>query len=112
MTLRAKLFHPATAIALLALVVAAGGPSWAATLVGTAGLRAGAVTTAKLAPGSVTTPKIRAGAVTSAKLARGAVQGPAIFDGAITGRKLSRSAVGTLASPPVRSAPRRSRMVR
>ena len=29
MTLRAKLFHPATAIALLALVVAAGGTSWA-----------------------------------------------------------------------------------
>jgi hypothetical protein len=100
MTLRAKLFHPATAIAVLALLAAAGGPSWAAGLVGTAGLRAGAVTTAKLAPGSVTTPKIKAGAVTTAKLARGAVQGTAIFDGAITRSKLSRGAVDSLVIVP------------
>jgi hypothetical protein len=106
MTLRAKLLHPATAIALLALVIAAGGPSWATTLVGTGGLRTGAVTTAKLAPGSVTTPKIRAGAVTTAKLARGAVQGRAIFDGAITTSKLGRGAVdaGALAAGAVGTA--------
>jgi hypothetical protein len=107
MTFRAKLFHPATAIALLALVVAAGGTGWAAPLVGTANLRAGAVTKAKLAPGSVTTAKlarnsvtavkIASGAVTATKLARNAVRGSAIVDGAVTRNKLGPLAVDTFA---------------
>jgi hypothetical protein len=97
MTVRQKLFHPATAIALLALVVAAGGTGWAATLVGTAQLRAGAVTKAKLARNSVTTVKIASGAVTAPKLARNAVRGPAIVDGAVTRGKLGPLAVDTFA---------------
>lgn len=82
---------------MLALVIAAGGTGWAATLVGTGQLRAGAVTKAKLARNSVTTIKIASGAVTAPKLARNAVRGAAIVDGAVTRSKLGPLAVDTFA---------------
>lgn len=97
MKLRQTVFHPATLIALLALVVAAGGTGWAATLVGTAQLRGGAVTSAKLARNSVTTVKIKPGAVTATRLARNSVRGSAIVDGAVTRSKLGPLAVDTFA---------------
>jgi hypothetical protein len=49
-------------IAMLALVFAMAGVSWAATMIGTAQLKHGAVTTKKLHRGAVTTGKIAQGA--------------------------------------------------
>jgi hypothetical protein len=53
----------------------------------------GSVTSAKLANGAVTTPKIGDGQVTTSKLADGAVTTPKIADGAVTTVKLADGAV-------------------
>ncbi len=98
-----RILHPATVIALIALIVSLGGTSYAVTAlqpdsVGTRELRDGSVTAAKLGSGSVTHGKIAArgvsraalrnGAVTAAKIARGAVTSAGIRDGAIQSRDL------------------------
>jgi hypothetical protein len=60
-------------VACLALFVALGGASYAATQIGTSQIRNGAVTSAKLANGSVGNWKLAFGAVGARKLASGAV---------------------------------------
>lgn len=98
-----RLLHPATVIALIALIVSLGGTSYAVSAlqpdsVGTRELRDAAVVNAKLADASVGRAKLRDGAVTraklrddavnAAKLAQGAVTSAAIRDGAIQSRDL------------------------
>jgi hypothetical protein len=89
---------PAMIIACVALFVALGGTSYAATKlaansVGSKQIKSNAVTTAKIKNGAVTTAKIKGGAVTSAGLAGGAVGTAAIADGAVAGAKLADGAV-------------------
>lgn len=70
---RDKLFHPATAIALLALFLAIGGVSYAASQIGTSQIKNRAVTGIKIAPKAVTSSRLGSGAVISTKIAAGAV---------------------------------------
>jgi hypothetical protein len=72
--MRAKLLHPATLIATLALVVALGLPAEAARLVDGRTVKAGTIRTAQLAPGAVTERKLAASV--RAKLNRRATPGP------------------------------------
>ncbi|MEY4225880.1 MAG: hypothetical protein RL190_637 [Actinomycetota bacterium] len=108
-----RLLHPATVVAVIALLVSLGGTSYAVTAlqpnsVGTVELRDGAVTAEKLRAGAVVRGTIasrsvgrgalrdgavvgaviRDDAVTAAKIAPGAVTGTAIRDGAIQSRDL------------------------
>jgi hypothetical protein len=107
-------------VAVLALFVALGGASYAATQlpknsVGTKQLKKNAVTTAKIkrgavrgakiagsavtgakiADGTIPTGKLADGAVDSAALANGAVTGDKLADNAVTGAKLADDAVST-----------------
>jgi hypothetical protein len=89
---------PAMIVACVALFVALGGTSYAATKlaansVGSKQIKSNAVTTAKIKNGAVTTAKIKGGAVTSAGLAGGAVGTASIADGAVAGAKLADGAV-------------------
>ena len=75
---------PAMAVALIALIVALGGTSYAAFMlpknsVGTKQLKNGAVTTKKLHNGAVTTGKIKNGAVTGSKINFSGVTAPTII---------------------------------
>jgi hypothetical protein len=75
-------------IAFVALFIALGGTSYAATTlaagsVGTKQLKRGAVTTAKLKTGAVTAAKIRTGAVTTAKVAADAVTGDKVLESSL-----------------------------
>jgi hypothetical protein len=79
---------PAMAVALSALVLAAGGTSYAA-----AKLPAKSVGTPQLKNKAVTTPKLKNGAVTSAKLAEGSVKGPAIAPGSIEANHVKQDAL-------------------
>ena len=63
------------------------------TNVGTAQIADGAVTSSKLASGSVTTPRIADGAVTGVKLGLTAINANNIVDGAITGVKLGLTSI-------------------
>jgi hypothetical protein len=85
---------PASVIALLALVVAlSGGSAWAAATIGTAQIKNGAVTTAKLADGAVKTGRVSNGAITSAKVASGAVTAGKIANNAVTSAKIANGQV-------------------
>jgi hypothetical protein len=91
-------------VALLALFVSLAGVGYAATKIGTNGLKNGAVTARKLHKNAVTPIKVRNGAVTSAKIAAGAV-GPTQSNGLVTGsadvstRSVTADAVGFLPTP-------------
>jgi hypothetical protein len=91
-TIRARLTF-ANVVACMALFIALGGASYAATQlpqnsVGAQQLKNGAVGTAKLKPKAVTAAKLGAGAVGTAALA----------DGAVTGAKLNAGTLGTVPS--------------
>jgi hypothetical protein len=100
--IRARLTF-ANVVACLALFVALGGASYAATRlpkgsVGTKQLKSGAVTAAKLKPGSVTAAKLGPGAVGAPQLGAGAVGTKALADGAVTGAKVNVATLGTVPS--------------
>ena len=110
---RDTLLHPATIIATIALVVALSGASYAATKIGTGGLKNKAVTRAKIADNAVTGPKIAAGAVAARDLARGSVSAGKLAPGAVTTPGLANGSVAagiidadtmTTASNTLRSA--------
>jgi hypothetical protein len=88
-----RLLHPATIIAVIALLVALSGAGYAATKIGTAQLKNNAVTTPKIKNGAVSTAKLKNNAVNSSKLASGAVAAADLGNGAVTGAKLANDAV-------------------
>lgn len=92
-----RLLHPATIIAVIALMVALSGVGYAASTIGTAQLKNNAVTTAKIKNNAVTTAKIKNSAVTSAKLGSNAVTSAKLAAGAVAGSDLGPNAVGTVA---------------
>lgn len=106
MLARDKLLHPATIIATIALIVALSGASYAATTIGTGGLKNKAVTRAKIASNAVTGPKIASGAVTARDLARGSVSAGKLASGAVTTSALANGSVaaGKLAANAVTAA--------
>jgi hypothetical protein len=91
---------PALVISLLALFIALGGVTYAATLprnsVGTAQLKKGAVRNSDIFRGAVSNSKLRRGAVTNSKLAANAVTGNKVRDGSLTGADLVLSTLGTV----------------
>lgn len=97
---REKLLHPATVIATIALFVALGGATYAASTIATRNLRNGAVTAAKLRNGAVTGAKIKNGAISRAKLARGAVGSAQLAAGAVGAAQLAPGTVGAGALQP------------
>ncbi|HEU5320179.1 MAG TPA: hypothetical protein VFX28_05210, partial [Methylomirabilota bacterium] len=107
MLTRERLLHPATILAVIALLVALSGAGYAATKIGTAQLKNNAVTKAKIKNGAVSTAKLQNGAVNSAKLAGGAVRAAdlgsaavgsgALANGAVTAAKIAAGAVGSSA---------------
>jgi hypothetical protein len=95
--LKERLLHPATIIAVIALLVALSGMGYAATKIGTAQLKNNAVTTPKLKNNAVTTAKIRSGAVRSGDLATNAVTSRTLGANAVTGAKIASGSVGATA---------------
>ncbi len=95
--------RPATAIALLALMMAMGGTSIAGSVINGGDLKNGSVTRSKigsnaidstrLAGNAVTAGKIAKAAVSSAKLAKGAVNAAALASGSVTSKALGAGAV-------------------
>jgi hypothetical protein len=92
-----RLLHPATIIAVIALLVALSGVGYAATTIGTSQIKNNAVTTAKIKNNAVTAAKIKNNAVTAAKIANGAVTAAKLANDAVTAAKLGGGAVGTSA---------------
>ena len=88
-----RLLHPATIIAVIALLVALSGAGYAATTIGTSQLKNNAVTTPKIKNAAVNTAKLKNNAVNSSKLASGAVKAADLANGAVTGAKLANDAV-------------------
>jgi hypothetical protein len=88
-----RLLHPATIIAVIALLVALSGVGYAATTIGTAQLKNGAVTTPKIKNAAVNTAKLKNNAVNSSKLASGAVKAADLGSGAVTAAKIANNAV-------------------
>jgi hypothetical protein len=86
---------PAMLVALVALFVSLGGVGYAATKIGTADIKDGAVTDTKLHKRSVVTNKIKTQAVTEAKIAPGAVTSGKLGDLAVGPGKLANESVGT-----------------
>ena len=91
---------PALIISLIALFIALGGVTYAASLprnsVGTAQLKRGAVRNSDIFRGAVSNSKLRRGAVTNSKLAANAVTGGKVRDGSLTGADLVLSSLGTV----------------
>jgi hypothetical protein len=90
-------------IALLALFLALGGTTYAATAlpknsVGTKQLKKNAVTAVKIKNGNVTTAKLKNGSVTNAKIAGNAVTGAKVRDDSLTGSDVSEATLGTVPS--------------
>jgi len=86
---------PAMVVALAALFVSLGGVGYAATKIGTKGIKDGAVTDTKLHKRSVVTNKIKNQAVTEAKLAPQAVTNGKLGDLAVGPSKLADESVST-----------------
>jgi hypothetical protein len=89
---------PAMIVAIIALVFALGGTSYAAVVlpagsVGSKQIKKNAVTGAKIKAKAVTTVKIKDGAVTTPKLADGSVTTPKLADGAVATAKIANDAV-------------------
>jgi hypothetical protein len=78
-------------IALLALFIALGGTTYAATA-----LPANSVGTKQLKKNAVTAPKIKKSAVTNAKIAANAVTGAKVKNDSITGADVLESSLGTV----------------
>ena len=90
-------------IALLALFIALGGTTYAATAlptnsVGAKQLKKNAVTALKIKNGNVTAPKLKNGAVTNAKIAANAVTGAKVKDDSLTGADVLESSLGKVPS--------------
>ena len=102
---KGRLLHPATIIAVIALLVALSGAGYAASTIGTAQLKNNAVTTPKIKNAAVNTAKLKnnavnasklaSNAVTAAKIAGAAVGTSALANGAVDGNKLANDSVGT-----------------
>jgi len=88
-----RLLHPATIIALMALLVALSGVGYAATTIGTAQLKNNAVTTPKIKNAAVNTAKLKNSAVNASKLASNAVTAAKIASNAVTAAKIAGNAV-------------------
>jgi len=84
---------PSLAISIVALFVALGGSAYAASKVGTDGIKDGAIAKKKLRKGAVATGKIRKRAVNTARLHRNAVTTVKIRNSAITTEKIRGGAV-------------------
>jgi hypothetical protein len=89
---------PAMIVAIIALVFALGGTSYAAVVlpagsVGSKQIKKNAVTGAKIKAKAVTTVKIKDGAVTTPKLADGSVTTPKLADGAVATAKIANDGV-------------------
>ena len=80
-------------IALLALFIALGGTTYAAT-----SLPKNSVGTKQLKKNAVTAPKVKAGAVTNAKIGKNAVTGVKVKDDSLTGADILESSVGKVPS--------------
>lgn len=94
---------PAMGVALLSLVLAVGGTSYAAVKlpaksVGTPQLKNNAVTAPKLKNGSVTGAKLRAGSVDGKALAGGAVNANQVAGDSLTGAQINEGTLGTVPS--------------
>lgn len=83
---------PSMGVALLALLIALGGTTYAALK-----LPASSVGTRQLKPGAVTTGRLHRGAVTGSRIAKSAVTGAKVKDHSLTAADL---AAGTLSSGP------------
>jgi hypothetical protein len=88
-----RLLHPATIIAVVALLVALSGAGYAATKIGPAQLKNNAVTTPKIKNNAVSAAKIRANAVNSARLAPGAVRAADLAAGSVRAAALGQGSV-------------------
>ena len=88
-----RLLHPATIIAVIALLVALSGAGYAATTIGTSQLKNNAVTTPKIKNTAVTTAKLKNNAVTRAKIASNAVGTGKLANAAVTTPKIAAGAV-------------------
>jgi hypothetical protein len=84
---------PALVISLLALFVALSGVGYAATQIGTAQIKNGAVTAKKLHKNAVTKAKIKNNAVTKVKIKNGSVGTNKLIDLSVTTGKLADAAV-------------------
>jgi hypothetical protein len=99
-----RLPSPAMGVALIALVVALGGTTYAAVRIGTAQIKDNAITSAKirngqvrsvdLARNSVVTAKIVAGAVSSLQIRDGSVGNADLANDAVTSAKVNAGAIG------------------
>jgi hypothetical protein len=85
--------RPATAIALVALVMAMGGTSVAGSLISGSTLKNGSVPGKKLAKSTVDATRISNGAIDGSKLAKGAVSADSIAAGAISWKSLGAQIV-------------------
>ena len=88
-----RLLHPATIIAVIALLVALSGAGYAATTIGTSQLKNNAVTTPKIKNGAVNTAKLKNNAVNASKLASNAVTAAKVANNAVTAAKIANNAV-------------------
>ncbi len=88
-----RLLHPATIIAVIALLVALSGAGYAATTIGTSQLKNNAVTTPKIKNAAVNTAKLKNNAVNASKLASNAVTAAKIASNAVTAAKIAGNAV-------------------
>jgi hypothetical protein len=96
---RGRMPSPAMIVAIVALIVALGGSSYAAVQlsvnsVGTKQIRKNAVTTPKVKNGAITAAKVRNGAVTPAKIADGAVTASKLLPGSVGPGAIAEGAVG------------------
>lgn len=86
---------PVLVVSALALVLSLGGVGYAATKIGTNGLKNGAVSTAKLKNRAVTTPKIKNNALTTPKIKNNAVTGGKIKNDTVTGADVAEATLVT-----------------
>lgn len=104
--LNAAMSPAAMLVAILALVVAAGGAGYAAaSQISTSGIKNGAITTKKIKNGAVTAKKLRANAVSGAKIADGSVTGADVANGSVGRSDLAPAANKLLQGAPWETLP-------
>ncbi len=101
--LRGKLTY-ANVMATVAVFIALGGASYAATQlpknsVGTKQLRKNAVTTAKIKNGAIIAKKVKDGSLTGNLLADGTITGAKVQDGSLSGADINQSSLTSLRLP-------------
>jgi hypothetical protein len=101
--LRGRLTY-ANVMATVAVFIALGGASYAATQlpknsVGAKQLRKNAVTTAKIKNGAVTAKKVKDGSLTGNVLADGTITGAKVQDGSLSGADINQSSLTSLRLP-------------